>query len=80
MMPTIEPGKLLIAARNSKIREGNIVIARVGGREIVKRVSEISNTKFYILGDNENGSTDSRDYGWLNESQIIGKIIWPQFS
>ncbi len=80
MMPTIEPGRLLVVTRNSKIKKGNIVIAKVGEREIVKRVSDVKSSKVYILGDNPIGSTDSRDFGWLSEDQIIGKIVWPQFS
>jgi phage repressor protein C with HTH and peptisase S24 domain len=80
MMPTIEPGKLLVASRTSKIKKGNLVIAKVDEREIVKRVSEVKHSKIYVLGDNSNASTDSREFGWLNKSQIIGKIIWPQFN
>ncbi len=49
----------------------------------VKRIKYIydhnSSKKYYMQGDNTNNSYDSRSFGWISRSQIIGKvklILW----
>ena len=34
--------------------------------------------KVFLVGDNPLASTDSRDFGWLPQEHIIGRVIWPQ--
>jgi type IV secretory pathway protease TraF len=50
-------------------------VADLGGREIIKRVSEVSPSGFYLLGDNLAHSSDSRSYGWFGRGTIKGIII-----
>ena len=78
MEPTLKPGRLLIAAKRFKLKQGSLVIAKSNGREIVKRVSDIKGSKLFIVGDNVSHSSDSRTLGWFNRDQIVGKIIWPK--
>lgn len=80
MKPTLSSGDILIAKSESKINVGNVVIAKVNGREIVKRISKLRDSEAYILGDNADASTDSRSLGWIKSDQIIGKVIWPKTS
>lgn len=42
----------------------------VGGREII-----LGPNQYYVLGDNRDHSTDSRVFGPITVSQIIGKIV-----
>ncbi len=80
MMPTIKPGKLLVASKNTEVNIGDVVILNFDDHEIVKRVKYTKGSKIYVLGDNSEYSTDSRTFGWLNKNQIKGKIIWPLLS
>jgi len=42
---------------------------------LVKRISDIKKGAYFVLGDNKNSSTDSRDFGWIEEKNIIGKVV-----
>jgi nickel-type superoxide dismutase maturation protease len=77
MEPTIKSGKLLFTSSYSKISEGSVVIIKLDGKEIVKRIKIIDGDKFFVLGDNSEMSTDSRTFGWVNKDNLIGKVVWP---
>lgn len=40
---------------------------------IVKRIKEIKNGKYKVLGDNKK---DSKEFGWIERKRIIGKVIY----
>jgi nickel-type superoxide dismutase maturation protease len=44
----------------------------------VKRIAEIRNNTFYVLGDNKQDSKDSKSFGWITKKDIIGKVIFYQ--
>jgi phage repressor protein C with HTH and peptisase S24 domain len=78
MLPTLVPGKVIIAIRSNKLSQGNIVVLRHNGLEKIKRISKLESGRVFLLGDNPAQSTDSRSFGWLNISAVKGKIIWPR--
>lgn len=72
MSPSIRAGQIVIASGLNKYKKGSIVIAKVDNREVIKRVKSIKNNKIWLVGDNKKFSTDSRKFGWVSPSQIIG--------
>ncbi len=77
MLPTFKEGNEVLTFNwfiNLKV--GDLVVAKLGGKDIVKRVHKISGRKIYILGDNKNNSTDSQDFGWVDKSAIMGRVIY----
>lgn len=75
MQPTLAHGDIVIAVRK-KPKIGNIVIARNEGREVIKRVKRITSpTLVYLLGDNAEKSTDSRHYGNVDATSLLGVVI-----
>lgn len=74
MTPALHPGDIVIGLR-AKPRLGSLVIARYGGREIIKRVERIEDDAYYLVGDNRQESTDSRHYGKMKRSAILGTIM-----
>ncbi len=45
------------------------------GRLLLKRIKKIKKKTYFVLGDNERESTDSRNFGWIQRNNIIGKVI-----
>jgi hypothetical protein len=72
MRPTLDPGDLLVGRRWLGLkppRLGRVVVARIDGRPLVKRVAAASvcaaasERGLTLLGDNPAASTDSRHFG-----------------
>ena len=75
MEPSLYEKDIVIAFRK-KPKIGDIVIVKVGEREIIKRVVKISPPALlYLLGDNEQESTDSRSFGFVPYSSLLGVVI-----
>jgi nickel-type superoxide dismutase maturation protease len=93
MSPSLEPGDWLVAIRVHAIRPGMLVVVEHPGRpnyEMVKRVAAVPGDRigdralgpdeYWILGDNEEASTDSRQFGSLSIRAIRGRVAvryWP---
>jgi phage repressor protein C with HTH and peptisase S24 domain len=75
MAPTLPSGKLVVAVYPLGLRPGSIVVFTHQGREKIKRIARMEKGRFFVVGDNPPGSTDSRDFGWIDRSQIVGKVI-----
>lgn len=75
MQPTYQPGVVVLGLKWLRPRIGSVVVAEHDGREIIKRVGEIGERGFYLLGDNPVRSSDSRVYGWFAPDSIKSVII-----
>lgn len=78
MLPTLSDGQIVIAHQIRNFKVGQVVIAHVNGREVVKRITKIKNGSVYLLGDNEKHSTDSRTFGYISDVNIQGIVFWPK--
>lgn len=78
MLPTLKPGQdVLVLCWLYKLKKGDLVAIKKSNRDIIKRVQAIKNGKVFVLGDNDKVSLDSRNFGWVDKSAVIGKVIWP---
>jgi nickel-type superoxide dismutase maturation protease len=79
MNPTLKDGETVLVDREAEIEVGDIVIARhpvEQSSEIVKRVERINERGHYFLvGDNPDGSNDSRHFGAVTKDYIKGKVV-----
>ncbi len=75
MHPALPHGKMVLAWRAKKPRVGDVVIVRHHRVEVLKRIHEIKGELMYLLGDNPDESTDSRQYGWLPLSAVVGVVL-----
>jgi len=82
MEPSFFPGETVLVIKKifSIISVGDVVVLYDPRtkKQILKRVSKIKNTMYFVLGDNANESTDSRVFGWVFKSAIIGRVIYPK--
>lgn len=76
MKPSLFEGDIIIARKKTRIQTGDIVIAKRGNKEIIKRVKRISKNKYYLVGDNKKSSTDSRDFGAVQRKDIIAVAVF----
>jgi nickel-type superoxide dismutase maturation protease len=80
MLPTLKEGYEVICYRRAYTKNppkvGDLVVAKIKDLEIIKRVMFVRDDEVYLKGDNEQQSTDSRNFGWINNRQVIGKAIW----
>lgn len=75
MLPLFRPGTLVLAWQYKKPKVGDVVVAKRGTLEIIKRVSSITPDGYFLLGDNASASTDSRTYGWFDPVAVKGVVI-----
>ena len=71
------------------VQKEDILLLEVGGKEVVKKIVgfpgerivvdnkivKLENHEIFVLGENLPESIDSREYGPVNISNIIGKIV-----
>lgn len=80
MFPTLIPGQSVLVYKwayiFSKPKIGDIVVIKHNGKEIIKRIKKVLNGGIFVRGDNIDASTDSRNFGFINKTDIIGKVIF----
>ncbi len=81
---TVELKNGSVYINGSKLDESNYLSSDVkttGGNYLAENVTkQIPKGEVFVLGDNRPFSSDSREWGLLNESAIIGKsffVYWP---
>jgi nickel-type superoxide dismutase maturation protease len=83
MLPSLKSGDTVIVAPSSKVKLGDIGAAAHPFKQsvtVIKRVESIdSNSRFVLIGDNPEASTDSRTFGSVPAEDIFGKVIARQF-
>ena len=66
-------GKVGLIQRQSQVGTDFLQVKRVVK---VNESNESNQTKFWVEGDNKSASTDSRSWGALDSSEVIGKLIF----
>lgn len=74
MLPTLPAGTLVIVRNKQPVR-GDLVVARLGNREVIKRAAKVGNGRVFLVGDNSDESTDSRQLGPVLKNDILGVVI-----
>ena len=78
MLPRLDEGNIVIASGwFRKLQPHDVVIIKHEGLEKIKRVQHVDKDKLYVVGDNDSFSTDSRHFGWIDNSYVLAKVLWP---
>jgi len=81
MAPALRDGDALLVWRGGRARPGQMVVARFRSRPdllVVKRAVREQGGGWWVQGDNEFGTDDSRVYG---VADVIGRVFlryWPR--
>ena len=79
MRPALLPGDRLVVCRWSPLRPGDVVALRDPrtGAPIVKRVEcRAPGRALRVTGDNSGQSTDSRHFGPISHTEVIGRVVY----
>ncbi|HEV8564815.1 MAG TPA: S26 family signal peptidase [Actinomycetota bacterium] len=95
MVPTLLPGDWALAVGTRRLRRGDVVVVEHPGRpgyEMVKRLTGVprdrlgsdgrvlGDDEWWVEGDHEPGSTDSRHFGPVSREELKAKVLlvyWP---
>ena len=69
-------GKVVLIQRQSQVGTDFLQVKRVVKVDESNESNESNETKFWVEGDNKSASTDSRSWGALDSSEVIGKLIF----
>lgn len=82
MIPTLAPGETVWVLRTSRIRPGDVVVARHPGdpgRLLVKRAVRAERGGWWIEGEiTGNGLADSNAFGPVPAALVVGRVVWPR--
>lgn len=53
----------------------DIVAFKFNNKKMVKRISQIKDNQYFVIGDNINDSLDSRKIGFIDRKNILGKVF-----
>ena len=82
MLPSFREGDYLlvcnIAYLLSSLKKGDVVIARHPSDKqlILKRILKIKDKKYFLAGDNQKDSSDSKNFGKVNRKSLVGKVFF----
>lgn len=71
MEPTLQGGMIVVATGWRRPKPGDLAIADVDGREVIKRVTKIDSNKVELVSDAKHHGV----YAKVKQGQILGKII-----
>jgi nickel-type superoxide dismutase maturation protease len=80
MTPGIKNGETVLVSgifylfKNPQI--GDIVAFREAEKILIKRITEVKDKEYFLEGDNNRDSLDSKNFGFILRENIIGKVIY----
>jgi nickel-type superoxide dismutase maturation protease len=78
MEPTLAPGDRLVVVRARVLHAGDIVAVRDPRdrtRVLVKRIGAVLEDEIVLRGDNPGVSTDSRTFGPVATTAVLGRVV-----
>ncbi len=83
MVPVLAPGDHVLVWKTDRITVGDIVAFAdldAGDTILVKRVVGVDRNAVRVEGDNAGSSRDSRHFGPVPRSLVMGRVVWNYWS
>lgn len=72
--------RVVVFKLNNSYNIGDIIVFTNPNNKLsIKRVTKIINDLIFVEGDNKLFSVDSRDFGAIQKSSIVGKVIFKYY-
>ena len=81
MSPTLRDGDVVLVRFGGRARTGDVVLVcwpQRPGQLSVKRAARPAERGWWVLGDNDHGSTDSRTLGPATVLAVVHYRLWPR--
>lgn len=75
MLPSFAPGDRVLLLKWGTVHQGDCVIFYKNGLKMLKRAVHKKGSRWTMRGENFSASTDSADFGDVEEASIIGKVL-----
>ena len=77
MEPAIKEGDYVVLLAIGEPRIGDVIALKHPYKDltIIKRVIRSRADSFYVVGDNRRLSEDSREFGFVKKSAVIGRVL-----
>lgn len=77
MEPTLREGAILVIKKTKRVKLQDMIAlySPQDQRIIIKRLVRITESGYFVKGDNGDGSTDSRHFGAVKKEDIIGRVV-----
>ena len=79
MVPTLHPGDWCLVRRGGRVRPGDVIVLERPDRPgllVVKRAIRPDGSGWWVEGDNAAESDDSRLFGPVPPSAVVGRVLW----
>ena len=76
MEPYLKQGDEVLALGFLPIKVNNVVVFKHDSKILIKRIGKISDGKYFLVGDNKGDSLDSRKFGEIKKSDIMGRVVF----
>jgi nickel-type superoxide dismutase maturation protease len=79
MEPALLNGEWWVARRTTRVGVGDVVLLQHPQRPhalIVKRIARREGDGWWVLGDNDEHSDDSRTFGVVPQANVVGRLWW----
>lgn len=80
MMPKFSPNQNVLASSLPFLftspKVGDVVVFEKDKMNFIKRIEKIEDNGYFLSGDNNTDSYDSRKFGLVDKSEIKGKVIF----
>lgn len=78
MSPTLKNGQIALCHQLGSFESGQVVVAFVDNREVIKRINKIENDKIYLTSDNLQHLHGRQYFAVITDTKIVGTVFWPR--